>query len=103
MYPPSQHTTNKQQFQRQWSSTPIYRVHETQRVHIPQAFLSSSATVPDIAKQWGESGNENEQTETDNVADENAVMAQALLNDVWKLVGYISAKEMRKIPDSITH
>ena len=59
--------------------------------------------MPDIAKQWGESGNENEQTETDNVADENAVMAQALLNDVWKLVGYIPAKKMRKIPDSITH
>ena len=100
---PPQHTTNKQQSQWQWSSTPIHRVHETQRVYIPQAFLSSSATLSDIAKlQWGESGNENEQTEPDNVADENAVVAQALLN-VWKLVGYIPAKKMQKVPDSITH
>ena len=37
--------------------------------------------MSDIAKlQWGESGNENEQIEPDNVADENAVVAQALLN-----------------------
>ena len=72
-------------------------------MYIPQAFLSSSANVSDIAKQWGESGNENEQTEPDNVATENAVVAQALLNDVWKLVGYIPAKKMQKVPDSITH
>ena len=46
--------------------------------------------------------NENEQTEPDNVADENAVVSQTLLNDVWKLVGYIPAKKMQKVPDSIT-
>ena len=57
--------------------------------------------MSDIAKQWGESGNENEQTEPDNVAHENAVVAQALLN-VWKLVGYIPANKMQKVPDSIT-
>ena len=51
--------------------------------------------MSDIAKQWGESGNENEQTEPDNVAHENAVVAQALLN-VWKLVGYIPANKMQR-------
>ena len=78
-----QHTTNKQQSQwvvqypnsqSTWNSKGV--------PYIPNTFLSSSATVSDIAKQWGESGNENEQTEPDNVADENAVVAQALLNDV---------------------
>ena len=57
--------------------------------------------MSDIAKQWGES--ENEQAEPDNVADENAVVTQALLNDVWKLVEYIPAKKMQKVPDSIIH
>ena len=59
--------------------------------------------MSDIAKQWGESGNENEQAEPDNVADENAVVTQALLNDVWKLVEYIPAEKMQKVPDSIIH
>ena len=41
--------------------------------------------------------------EPNNVADENAVVAQALLN-VWKLMGYkLRAKKMQNVPDSITH
>ena len=59
--------------------------------------------MSDIAKQWGENGNENEQTEPDNVADENAVVTQALLNDVWKLVEYMPAKKMQKVPDPLIH
>ena len=46
---------------------------------------------------------ENEQTEPNNVADENAGVVQAPLNDVWKLVGYIPAKKMQKVSNSIAH
>ena len=70
-------------------SLPPYAEHDGENPIAEMGWLDLKPCT--YAKQWGESG------------DENAVMAQVILNDVCKLVGYIPAKKMQKVPDSITH